>query len=172
MWSVISSGAVALVAVVGTVTTGFFDRRARRDEARTERQQARLERAYLELVTFVHRQLLAALAIRRDPSEVEDEPSPQPLTDAETEQMRAMVWSIASDEVRGILKDFDMVVYGIMKADASLGAIADAAAAGEPRDWPWGDPTPDFDDQIRLAKTELYETENRLHEQIRRELAQ
>ena len=64
MTSVITSGAVAVLAVLATVVTGFLDRRARRKEARIARMQPRLERTYLELATYVHRRRMEANAIR------------------------------------------------------------------------------------------------------------
>ena len=61
--SVISSGAVAMAAVIGSVVTGHLDRRARRKDAQISREQPRLERTYLELATYVHRRRLEAEAI-------------------------------------------------------------------------------------------------------------
>jgi hypothetical protein len=171
--SVIASGVVALVAVVGSITTGALDRRARRKEARVARQQPRLERAYLELATYAHRRRKEANTIR---STLTPNRPTTPLPTAEIERAYALVVSIASEQVRALILEFGTVLTSIWNADIAMSAIehpaaeAQAAQAADPA--AWSETYAAFGKGIAEAKQNLADIEDRLYEQMRRELGE
>ena len=169
--SVIASGMVALAAVTASVLTGYLDRRDRRKEARISRQQPRLERTYLELAGYVHRRRIEANAIRPFMTTAGQQ-KPRPVTPEEIERVRSLVVSIASDEVRGILDEFNASLVEISNADATLsGMERESAQTGrEVNTEAWGGTERDYDKRIDDAKAALNDIEDRLHEQIRGEL--
>ena len=97
---------------------------------------------------------------------------PRPVTPEEIERVRSLVVSIASDEVRGILDEFNSSLVEISNADATLsGMERESAQTGrEVNTEAWGGTERDYDKRIDDAKAALNDIEDRLHEQIRREL--
>jgi hypothetical protein len=170
--SVISSGAVAMAAVIGSVVTGHLDRRARRKDAQISREQPRLERTYLELATYVHRRRLEAEAIRPFMTTV-GQHDPTPVTPDEIDRVRSLVMSIASDEVRDIIDEFGAALGTISDADATLsGMERESAKTGREVDsQAWGGTKRDYDKRLKDAKATLRDIDDRrLREQTRREL--
>jgi hypothetical protein len=164
--SVIASAAVAVTAVIATTWTAYLDRRARRHEARTSRQQDRLERTYLELATYVHHRRLEAEAIRPMMT-FKDQPAAEPVTQAEIDRARSLAMTIASDKVRSILDEFSAALGEISNADAALSYL-DRAPDRTDSD---GDTAIEHHHRIDDAKRVLRDIdERRLHEQTRREL--
>jgi hypothetical protein len=170
--SVVSSGVVAVVAVVATTVTAYLDRAARRKEAQTSRQQDRLERTYIELATYVHRKRLQADAVRPLMT-FKDQPTPEAVTQAEIDRARSLAMTIASDEVRGILDEFSTALGEITDADATiLGMERESAQTGRDIDpQAWGGSEDDQRRRIDDAKQVVRDIDDRrLHEQTRHEL--
>src|SRR5215468_3837505 len=87
--SVIVTGSVAVLTVLGAITNSVLDRRARAKEAHTARSQDRLERTYLELLGYTHRQRMRANAIRPLVT-YPAQPKPEPVAQQEIARVRAL----------------------------------------------------------------------------------
>ena len=167
----LSSVIVAGLAVVGTITNGVFDRRARNKEARTARSQDRLERTYLELLGYAHRQRMQANAIRPFMT-YPAQPKPEPVTQEEIARVRSLVSAIASVKVRVIVDEFGDVLESIRSADLAITGIDEATSQGRMNPTDWGGTASDFHKRIDADKHRLVATEDRLHKQVRLELRQ
>jgi hypothetical protein len=87
--------------------------------------------------------------------------------------VRSLAMSIASDEVRDIIDEFNAALGEISNADATLSGMEhETARTGrEANDEAWGGTERDYDKRIADAKAVLHDIDDRrLHEQTRREL--
>jgi hypothetical protein len=168
----LTSVIVAGVAVMGTILNSFFDRRARAAEARTARSQDRLERTYLELLDYSHRQIKRAEAIRPLMT-YEGEPESPSISPEDTARVRSLVSAVASADVRQILSEFADVLLRIDSADLVLTEVAqeeNERGEADPAHY-GGRRATDFRIRIHDDKQQLVVIEDRLHEQVRRELS-
>jgi hypothetical protein len=98
--------------------------------ARNDRSQARLERTYLELITYVHRARVAANNIRPLVT-YSSQPERAAVTVEETQRTHALVVANASPTVRGIIDEFSRVLASIRSADTALtGMESEARTTG------------------------------------------
>jgi hypothetical protein len=171
--SVIASGAVGLVAVGGSLLSGWRDRMATRDAQREDRRQERVEDAYQALIAYVEKRIRIAAAIRPLLTYPNQPPAPS-VDDEEVQTAQALVDLHASPEVDAMMNEFADTLRKIDDAETALKMNEDAGRKqGSDRDpndfgWPtWAEAykfvSRDGIDQLRAIK-------NRMREQMRREL--
>jgi hypothetical protein len=117
--SVISSGAVGVAAVIGSVVGGWRDRVNTRNVQREDRRQERLQQAYEALIAYVEKRIRIAARLRPLLSYPNDPPPPT-ITDEEIERAQALVDIHASPEVDRLICEFSGKLREIENAEFAL----------------------------------------------------
>jgi hypothetical protein len=141
--SVISSGAVGVAAILGSLLGGWRDRAGSRNLQREERRQERLKNAYEALIGYIEKRIRIAARIRPIIT-YENEPPLPPIRDEEVDRAQALVDIHASPEVNQLVEEFSEKFRNIENAEFALrandksvktrGQDLDAKAYGFP-DW-------------------------------------
>jgi hypothetical protein len=96
----------ALIGAAAAIGAQFLAARHDREQAKTARQQQRMERTYEDVMTTVNRLVLGVERTERMLTSEADPKPPARLTDGELNLLNARIGLYGSDRVRDLLAEF------------------------------------------------------------------